>query len=57
MISFILIIIDCGQNYWYILLPYFIMALSFTPVFLPHVFVGLLIIKYFNEINLNKKRR
>lgn len=51
LLSFMFIIVDCGKNWWYVLLPYFIMSLSFTPVYLPHVFVGLLIVKYLNKYN------
>jgi hypothetical protein len=43
-------IIDCKRNIFYVLLPYFVVAASFTPINIPFLYCGISIIKHTNRM-------
>jgi O-antigen ligase len=43
-------VIDCRRNIFYVLLPYFIVAASFTPITLPFLYCGISVIKHTNRV-------
>ena len=42
--------IDCGKNYFFVLLPYLIVSLSFTPIFLPFLMVSFVVIRIYDRL-------
>jgi O-antigen ligase len=43
-------ILDCKRNIFYVLLPYLVVAASFTPINIPFLYCGISIVKHTNRI-------
>lgn len=56
LLMILVVIVDTGKYFFIIAIPYFIVSLSFTPIFLQFLFTGFALIKHIDRIYQTNKK-